>query len=174
MVDYLLLSETDTKRKQTSNATFFIPSIALDILFMMETTIICKPLHIITSCLKSILHRTSPYYIWARKLYEILLIQLWALQHTDLIHLWIANKIKPNKSTLGKKPKNPPCLCFSTGYSSSIQDNLCSLTVFLFISGVNRLEHRSSLWQWFLTVEVYSISQRLKINYFTMNLWKVE
>lgn len=60
---HFLLSETYTKRNQTSHATFFIPSRVLDILFMMETTIIHKLLHIIISCLKSNLHRTNLHYI---------------------------------------------------------------------------------------------------------------
>lgn len=111
MVAYnFLLSETYTKKKWTSHAMFFIPSRALDVLFMVETTIICKPLHIITSCLKSILHRTNLHYISARKLYEILLIPFWVSQHTYLIYQWTADKIKPNKSTLGKKKSTLPLL----------------------------------------------------------------
>lgn len=125
---HFLSSETYTKRNQTSHDTFFIPSRVLDILFMMETTIIHKLLHIIISCLKSNLHRTNLHYIWARKLNEILLIQYWVSQHTYLIHQWTANKIKPNKSTSEKK-KKPPWSWLSTGSSSSIQDNnFCSLT----------------------------------------------
>lgn len=156
---HFLLSETYTKRNQTSHATFFIPSRVLDILFMMETTIIHKILHIIISCLKSNLHRTNLHYIWARKLNEILLIQYWVSQHTYLIHQWTANKIKPNKSTSEKRKSH---LALGSALDPAQVHKIKTfvhLQRFLFVSGINRLQQRRSLWQRFLTVdEAHSIS----------------
>lgn len=158
---HFLLSETYRKRNQTSHATFFIPSRVSDILSTTETTIICKLLHTMISCLKSILHRTNLHYTRARKLHGILLIQFWVSQHTHLIHQWTANKIKPNKSTSEKKKRKIHLALGSALDPAQVYKIKTSVHLqhFLFVSGVNRLQHRSSLWQSFLTAdEVHSIS----------------
>lgn len=158
---HFLLSETYTKRNQTSHATFFIPPRVSDILSTTETTIICKLLHTIISCLKSILHRTNLHYTWARKLQGILLIQFWVSQHTH----WSINgqQIKLNLiNLLQKKKKRKIHLALGSALDPAQVYKIKTsvrLQHFLFVSGVNRLQHRSSLWQRFLTVdEVHSIS----------------
>lgn len=97
------------------------------------------------------------------------------------IHIWSIDgqqkKLNLKNLPQGQKKPNLPCTFFSTRYTSSIQGkNFCSLffppQYFLFVSGVNKPQHKNSLWQWFLTVEVYFILKDSLFHYEPHGKWK--
>lgn len=65
----------------------------------------------------------------------------------SLIHQWTANKIKPNKSTSEKKKRKIHLALGSALDPAQVYKIKTSVHLqhFLFVSGVNRLQHKSSL-----------------------------